>query len=45
MINKKQVEKAWKGKRKMNNKVEKMWFECEYCSGDVDDRPFLDSKE
>ena len=29
----------------VSDQAEKMWFECEYCSGDVDDRPFLDSKE
>lgn len=24
--------------------VEKAWSGCEYCTGDVDDRPYLDSK-
>ena len=24
--------------------VEKVWSGCEYCTGDVDDRPYLDSK-
>ena len=24
--------------------VEKVWPGCEYCTGDVDDRPYLDSK-
>lgn len=25
-------------------RVEKVWRGCEYCSGDVDNRPYLDSK-
>lgn len=25
--------------------VEKVWRGCEYCAGDVNDRPYLDSKE
>ena len=26
------------------DQVEKVWSGCEYCTGDVDDRPCLDSK-
>lgn len=25
-------------------RIEKVWSGCEYCTGDVDDRPYLDSK-
>lgn len=26
------------------DRIEKVWSGCEYCTGDVDDRPYLDSK-
>ena len=26
------------------DRIEKVWSGCEYCTGDVEDRPYLDSK-